>query len=59
METKLNQYYITIFWNDSPQYTILFPFKNFKQAMNTAQKIVFKSGIRWSYAVIKPKYSLL
>lgn len=58
METKFNQYYITMYFKDSPIYTILFPFINFKQACNSAQRIVNKSSFNFSFTVHKPKFSI-
>lgn len=58
METKFNQYYITMYFKDSPIYTILCPFINFKQATTTAQRIVNKSSLNWSFTVNKPKFSI-
>ena len=58
METKFNQYYITMFRHDNPVYTILHPFVNFRQAVNTAQNIATKSGLDWQFTVTKPKYSI-
>ena len=58
MKTKFNQYYITIYFKDSPIYTILFPFANFRQAINVAQRIVNKSGINFSFTTTKPKNSI-
>lgn len=58
MTTKINQYYLTIYFKDSPIYTIFHPFINFKKACNIGQKIVEKSGKNWSFTATKPKYYL-